>query len=104
MIKFTEKKSDQYRKFIEQANYTSNFAIGDNVTFSHSEGEWTNGLVVGIRFTTAKVFYSIVDDYYGSLYNDIDSNSVREEDINVMAQKIIGKNLTQNDLNSLDDF
>ena len=40
--------------------------------------EWFIGTIVGIRFTKAKVFYDIVDDYYGRLYANIDSAKVRK--------------------------
>lgn len=41
--------------------------------------EWREGTVVAVRFTRAKVFYDILDTYYGVLFNTVDSVKVRKE-------------------------
>lgn len=40
------------------------------------EGSKGYGVIVSVKFTKAKVFYSIVDDYYGILFDDVDSSYV----------------------------
>jgi hypothetical protein len=68
-------------------NFESKLNIGDSVTFRpmfiqskklgiSSDDLW--GTVVAIRFTKAKVFYDILDDYYSKVFTDVDSANVFE--------------------------
>lgn len=62
----------------------SNFQIGDLVEFKQPMiEEWASGQIVAVRFTKAKVFYAIVDDFYGSVFDDIDSIDVRVDEFSV---------------------
>jgi len=63
----------------------SKFQIDDNVSFYPMYRHETamgvsedkmEGRVVAIRFTQAKVFYDIVDDYYGKIFDNVDSVKV----------------------------
>jgi hypothetical protein len=36
------------------------------------------GKVVSVRFTKAKVFYDVLDDYYGKVFSNVDSCNVNE--------------------------
>lgn len=64
----------------------SNLQIDDEVSFRpmyHQQmdlgiaDEWRDGVVVAIRFTKAKVFYDILDTYFGIMFNTVDSIKVR---------------------------
>lgn len=45
------------------------------------------GRIVSVKFTKSKVFYSILDDYYGIIFDDVDSCYVCKYDNN--AEKVI---------------
>jgi hypothetical protein len=62
--------------------FPSLYTHGDQVSFIPMfrqcrelgiSGEPARGQIIGVRFTKAKVFYDIVDDYYGVLFRDVDS-------------------------------
>lgn len=53
--------------------------------------DWFYGRIVAIRFTKAKVFYDIVDDYRGYLFRDVDSVKVRDGN-NVLPTTIVDPN------------
>jgi hypothetical protein len=68
-------------------NFESKLNIGDSVTFRPmfiqakklgitQDDLW--GTVVAVRFTKAKVFYDILDDYYSKVFTDVDSANVFE--------------------------
>lgn len=66
-------------------NFESNFNIDDKVLFQPMqrhcdalgiEKSKSFGKIIAIRFTKAKVFYDIIDDYYGRLFDNVDSNYV----------------------------
>lgn len=82
-------KSTKDNEMIEdllEGDYPSSMDIGDRVTFipmarhcnelgiTCAEGE---GVITAIKFTPAKVFYDIVDDYHGFLFNSVDSAKVK---------------------------
>lgn len=68
-------------------NYESQFEIGQEVTFIPTmkdcmnyfiEDEELTGQVVSVKFTKSKVFYDIVDEYYGRLFELVDSANISE--------------------------
>lgn len=68
------------------ATFESAFSVGDKVEFYpmaiHSERlmikrEELYGTIVSVKFTAAKVFYSIISDYWGKLFEDVTSENVR---------------------------
>jgi hypothetical protein len=72
------------------ANFDSKLSIDDLVTFTPMfkqakklgiKQEQMYGIVVAVRFTKAKVFYDILDDYYGKVFTDVDSSYVSEIEI-----------------------
>ena len=78
--KVKETLYSRYKKIFENYSYPSLHGIGEKIEFCYDvdNNKWTDGLIIGISFTPAKVFYSIVDDYYGSIYKDVDSGYVRK--------------------------
>jgi hypothetical protein len=71
---------------IFEKEYFSLYDINDIVEFypmsSHCEKyeiekELFTGRITSIRFSNAKVFYNIVDDYYGYLFDNVDSCNVQ---------------------------
>ena len=73
------------RLFTEDRELTSRFDFGDRVIFTPMErdmerlsinAENSFGTIVNIKFTQAKVFYDIIDDYYGELFKDVTSDKV----------------------------
>ncbi len=66
--------------------FPSALDIGDKVEFrpmyKHQQNHgiadvWGYGVIVAVRFTKAKVFYDVVDDYWGLLFDNVDSIKVR---------------------------
>jgi len=39
------------------------------------------GTVVAVRFTKAKVFYDVIDDYYGKVFTNVDSSYVNKIEV-----------------------
>jgi len=69
--------NSQYRFEVEAKNYPSLFEIGEEVKFSTSiDSQLMYGEVSAVRFTKAKVFYDILDDYTGEIFDEVDSNNV----------------------------
>lgn len=71
---------------METSQLPSNFQIDDLVTFlpmSHQildlalDEEWRDGTVIAVRFTKRKVFYDILDEHMGVIFNNVDSANVR---------------------------
>ena len=67
------------------ATFESHFDIGQEVSFIPSSKQSRQlsitrdsglGRIVAIRFTKAKVFYDVVDDYYGIIFQNLDSGFV----------------------------
>ena len=67
------------------ANFDSNFSIDDSITFipmfkqAAEMGiaqEEMDGTIISVRFTKAKVFYDILNDYYGVVFKNVDSSNV----------------------------
>lgn len=65
--------------------YESKFEIGQEVGFIPMyrhiklmgiEKEIMEGTIVAIRFTSAKIFYDIVDVYHGKIFDNVDSANV----------------------------
>ena len=65
--------------------FKSAIGIEQKVTFKPMErhrakysivGDKSFGTVIAVRFTKAKVFYDIVDEYWGILFDNIDSINV----------------------------
>jgi hypothetical protein len=59
---------------------TSAYDFDEIVGFKRNENEkeHSHGRVVAIRFSKEKVFYDIVDNYYGQIYQNIDSLNVQK--------------------------
>lgn len=57
----------KYKKF------ESRFAIGDSVDFQIGDECTMGGIIVAVRFTRAKVFFDIAEDYYGKIIKNVDS-------------------------------
>lgn len=81
----------------EYTEFPSAFDIGQDVVFlpmeSHCEEfgiskEYGYGNITAVRFTKAKVFYDIVDDYYGFLFSNVDSSYVKIEEYVPLAERI----------------
>lgn len=79
----------KHLKLYEEFNFPSQMGIGDRVQFKpmarHCEemsikSEWGFGEVVAVRFTEAKVFYDVLCDYYGKVFDNVDSVNVKPSD------------------------
>ena len=75
----------QETKSLKENLFTSQFVIGDEITFrpmfKHQKemgiaDEDKDGKIVAIRFTEAKVFYDIYDPYWGKIFDNVDSTKV----------------------------
>ena len=76
----------KFEEFVnESVELPSAYKVDDNVTFVPSakeceerciEREERYGRVVKVSFTKAKVFYDILDDYYGDVFKMIDSSFI----------------------------
>ena len=86
MIKLSTRES-KLEKIKESYNFKSLYTFGNYIKFDAMErhkdkwgivGTDLYGMIVGIRFTKAKVFYDVVDDYYGYLFDNIDSSKVED--------------------------
>jgi len=67
--------------------FFSSFAIGEAVEFrpmkrhQNSLGitdEFLEGTIMAVRFTEAKVFYDVYNNYWGVLFDGVDSCKVKE--------------------------
>jgi hypothetical protein len=76
-------------------NFDSKLSIDDSVTFIPMfkqatemgiEQEEMFGTVVAVRFTKAKVFYDILDDYYGKVFTNVDSSYVNKIEIKKLEE------------------
>ena len=57
--------------------YSSPYRIGDRVTFRpRSNAPLTDGQVVAIRITEAKMFYDVLSTHYGYIHKKVDSYDV----------------------------
>lgn len=72
------------------ANFDSKLNIDDSITFTPMFKQATEmgiaqekmyGKVVAVRFTKAKVFYDILDDYYGKVFTNVDSSYVNKIEV-----------------------
>ena len=72
------------------ANFDSKLSIDDLITFTPMfrqakkmgiKQEEIDGTVVAVRFTKAKVFYDILDDYYGKVFTNVDSSYVNKIEV-----------------------
>ena len=77
-------------------NFDSKLSIDDSVTFIPMFKQSTEigiaqeemfGIVVAVRFTKAKVFYDILDDYYGKVFTNVDSSYVNKIEIKKLKEK-----------------
>jgi hypothetical protein len=76
-------------------NFNSKLSIDDSVTFIPMFKQSTEmgiaqeemfGTVVAVRFTKAKVFYDILDDYYGKVFTNVDSSYVNKIEIKKLEE------------------
>ena len=76
-------------------NFDSKLSIDDSVTFIPMFKQSTEigiaqeemfGIVVAVRFTKAKVFYDILDDYYGKVFTNVDSSYVNKIEIKKLEE------------------
>ena len=72
-------------KIMKTKKQEPNYSIDDSITFIPMFKQATEmgiaqeqmeGTIVSIRFTKAKVFYDILDDYYGRVFTNVDSSNV----------------------------
>lgn len=80
------------------ANFDSKLSIDDLITFTPMfkqakkmgiKQEEMEGTIVAVRFTKAKVFYDILDDYYSKVFTNVDSSYVNKtEFFNKLEEKI----------------
>jgi hypothetical protein len=86
-------KLSEYVELYE-GKYESLFDIGETVEFTpmyrhleqysiKREKYW--GTITATRFTAGKVFYDIVDDYWGHLFEGVDSGLVEPDSTTGMA-------------------
>jgi len=78
-----------YNEFLnEETQFPAAHNIDDLVSFVPSakqcddrmiEREYRYGTVVKVSFSKAKVFYDILDDYFGEVFPDIDSSFIKVE-------------------------
>lgn len=66
-------------------DFTSTLGIDQKVEFTPMQrhclaysiaSEVLYGTITAVRFTKAKVFYDIIDDYFGILFDSVDSSKV----------------------------
>ena len=58
-------------KFIPMQTHCDKFKISKEICY---------GKVVSVKFTESKVFYDILDDYRGIIFDVVDSANVKKED------------------------
>lgn len=72
------------------ANFDSKLNIDDLITFTPMfrqakkmgiKQEEMCGIIIAVRFTKAKVFYDILDDYYGKVFTNVDSSYVNKIEV-----------------------
>lgn len=62
---------------METTTYQSLFAIGQSVKHRLFESDTLkDGVIVAIRFTKMKVFYDILNEYYGEMHKCVPSDNV----------------------------
>lgn len=80
-----EEQVDESLKLYEEATFPSQFGIDDQINFIPSAKQCEDmaierspriGTIVGVRFSKAKVFYDVLDDYYGIIFTKLDSSFV----------------------------
>ena len=86
-----------YSEFInEETQFPSAHNIGDFVTFTPTakqsdermiEREPRFGNIVKVSFSKAKVFYDVLDDYFGEIFTDIDSSFIKPETNKKISEK-----------------
>jgi len=79
-----------FEEFInEETQFPAAHNIGDFVTFTPTakqceermiEREPRFGSIARVSFSKAKVFYDILDDYFGEIFTDIDSSFIKPEE------------------------
>ncbi len=78
-----------FEQFVFEAEFPSALDIDDCVSFvpmAHQAEEHAItrekrfGKVVAVRFTIAKVFYDVLDDYLGIIFKDVDSAMVEKSE------------------------
>lgn len=76
---------NEWRKMNEEANFPAAHDIDDMIEFvpmyrqqqAHGiSAEVRDGKVVAVRFSKMKVFYDILDIYYGVIFDNVDSSKV----------------------------
>lgn len=61
------------------SEYNSNFGIEDNIQFTTEKAKGTqffNGKITAVKFTKTKVWYDILDEYSGTIFEGIPSEDV----------------------------
>ena len=86
-------KVNEYKLLLEYNELPSSLQIDDNVVFVPMFWQQTEmgiaddkryGKVVNIKFTKSKVFYDVLDDYYGKIFIEVDSAKVwRPKQLNI---------------------
>jgi len=80
-----QRPSIKNKPISESTDFPSFYGIDDMVTFipmfRHQEKygivlNYGIGRIVAVRFTKAKVFYDIIGDYHGILFDNVDSNNL----------------------------
>lgn len=94
------KKVKLFEQFLnEETSFPAGFAIDDMVEFTPTAKQAENraitrdyrmGTIVKVSFSKAKVFYDILDDYYGEIFTNVDSSFVKPiEKLNLEENNIV---------------
>lgn len=93
-------KKDLQHDYKEAQTFGSQFAIDEQVEFRpmyrHQQehgiaDENLTGTIVSVRFTRAKVFYDVLSDYHGIIFDKVDSAKVYKNRVREMTDGMISK-------------
>jgi len=102
------KRIKLFEQFVYEAEFPSALGIDDCVNFKpmarHAEKycidqEKRFGKVVAVRFTIAKVFYDILDDYLGVIFDGVDSAYVEPSE----SRKTLDDNIEKDKLKDVEN-
>lgn len=73
---------------MKHTNFPSRYNIDDKVAFipmyRHCKKlgikkDESRGMIIAVRFTKTKVFYDILCEYYGIIFDNVDSSNIIEQ-------------------------